>query len=199
LPCGGYALPSAQAQNRFSRIKKKILMSFTMKKIILLAAATLLSVGAIAQQTGFVHTEKIFRSLPEYEAVLKEIDAAAQAEQAKVDAEFLQIAEMYERYQYQRESLSESARKQVEEDILRLEKEATEKQTAVFGAEGTLIKQRVEKLKPIQDRVFAVVDLVARLHKCDLVLDIANNPAVVYYNPAKDLTEEVIRSLGIEK
>ena len=170
-----------------------------MKKIILLASAVLLCAGAFAQKSGFIHTEKIFRSLPEYAAALAEIDAIAETEQAKVDADFLKIAEMYERYQYQRTSLDDAARQQVEANIVRLEKEATEKQTAVFGAEGTLIKQRIGKLKPIQERVFAVVDAVARRQGYDLVLDIANNPAVVYYNTANDLTAEVIRSLGIEK
>jgi outer membrane protein len=170
-----------------------------MKKIVLLAVAILLSAGALGQKSAFIHTEKIFRALPEYAAALSQIDAIAQTEQAKVDAEFLKIAEMYERYQYQRATLDDAARRQVEAEIVRLEKAATEKQTAVFGAEGSLIKQRIEKLKPIQDRVFAVVDLVARRHECDVVLDIANNPAVVYYNTANDLTDEVIRSLGIEK
>jgi Outer membrane protein len=170
-----------------------------MKKIVLLTAALALTVGAFAQKNGFINTEKIFRAVPEYDTALKEIEEIAKQEQVKVDAEFTKIAEMYERYQYQRESLSESARKQVEDNIIRLEKEATEKQTAVFGPDGTLMKQRVEKLKPIQDRVFAVVDLVARLHNCDLVLDIANNPSVVYYNPDNDLTDEVVKSLGINK
>jgi outer membrane protein len=170
-----------------------------MKKIVLLAAAMMLTVGVFAQKNGFINTEKIFRAIPEYGAVLQEIDALAQQEQQNIDAEFLRIAEMYERYQYQRGNLSETSRKQVEESIIQLEKETTEKQATIFGPDGTLMKQRVEKLKPIQDRVFAVVDLVARQHGCELVLDIANNPAVVYYNPANDLTDEVVASLGINK
>ena len=170
-----------------------------MKKIIVLIAAMLLSVGAYAQKTAFINTETIFRAVPEYATALSEIDHFAQHEQTKVDAEFAKIAEMYERYQYQKQSLSENARKQVEDNIIRLEKEATENQSAVFGTDGTLMRMRIEKLKPIQDRVFAVVDLVGKLHKCDAIIDISNNPSIVYYNKDNDLTQEVIDSLGINK
>ena len=156
-----------------------------------------MTAGVYAQKSGFINTEKIFRAMPEYNTALGQIDELAQQEQARVDADFAKIAEMYERYQYQRQSLSENARKQVEDNIIRLEKEAGEKQAAFFGTEGTLMQKRIELLKPLQDRVFGVVDLVAKLHQCDVVIDISNNPSIVYYNPENDLTEEVLKSLGI--
>lgn len=170
-----------------------------MKKILLLISALLFVGSAVAQKTAFINTETIFRSVPEYSKALENLDAFAQQEQAKVDADFKRIADMYERYQYQRQSLSENARKQVEENIIRLEREATEKQSAVFGPEGTLMQMRLDNLKPIQDRVFGVVDQVGKLRQCDLIIDISNNPSIVYYNKENDLTEEVIRSLGINK
>lgn len=170
-----------------------------MRKILLLAAAMLLAAGAFAQKTGFINTETIFRAIPEYNEALTAIDAFAQQEQAKVDADFTRIAEMYERYQEQRQGLSQNARQQVENNIIKLEQEATEKQAAIFGQDGTLMKKRIELLKPIQDKVFGVVDLVGKLHQCDAILDISNNPSIVYYNAELDLTQEVINSLGIQK
>ena len=170
-----------------------------MKKIVLILATTLLSVGAYAQKTAFINTETIFRAIPEYATALSDIDNFARQQQAAVDADFAKIAEMYERYQQQRPALSENARKQVEDNIIRLEKEAAEKQAAVFGTDGTVMRMRLEKLKPIQDRVFAVVDLVGKLHRCDAVIDISNNPSIVYYNKENDLTQEVVDSLGINK
>ncbi len=167
-----------------------------MKKTILFAAAMLLSVSAFAQRNAFINTEQVFRALPEYTAALSEIDRWAQAQQAVVDADFVKIAESYERYQEQRANLSENARRQLEENIIRMEKEATERQTAVFGNDGTLMQRRIEALKPIQDRVFAVIDRLAKERGCDLVIDISNNPSILYYNPAADLTQEVIRALG---
>lgn len=168
-----------------------------MKKTILTAALVLMSIGAFAQQNAFVNTELIFRSIPEYNAAIEQLDALARTEQEKVDADFARVAEMYERYQYQKQSLSENARRQVEENIIRLEQEATTRQSEIFGQDGTLMVRRVELLKPIQDKVFAVIDALAQTKGCDQVLDISNNPSVVYYNKANDLSPDVLKALGI--
>ena len=170
-----------------------------MKKLILFSVAMLLSIGAFAQKNGFINTEQVFRAMPEYTAALSEIDTWAQQQQTAVDADFVKIAESYERYREQRANLSDNARRQVEENIIQMEKAATEKQAAIFGAEGTLMKRRIETLKPIQDRVFGVVDRIAKERGCDLVIDISNNPSIVYYNTANDLTAEVIRALGVSR
>ncbi len=168
-----------------------------MRKLILFSAATLLTIGAFAQKNGFINTEQVFRAMPEYTAALSRIDTWAQQQQQSVDADFVKIAESYERYQEQRANLSDNARRQVEENIIQMEKAATERQSAIFGAEGTLMQRRIEALKPIQDRVFEVVDRIAKEHGCDLVIDISNNPSIIYYNTAGDLTAEVIRALGV--
>ena len=170
-----------------------------MKKIILWAAAMVLTVGAYAQKNAFINTEQVFRAMLDYVAALSDIDNYAQQQQQAVDADFVKIAETYERYQEQRANMTENARRQVEENIIRMEKEATEKQAAVFGTDGTLMQRRIEKLKPIQDRVFEVVDRLAREKGCDLVIDISNNPSIIYYNTENDLTQEVIRALGVNK
>lgn len=168
-----------------------------MKKMILTAVALVMGFGALAQKNAFVNTEQIFRAIPAYNQAIEQIDLYAQSEQEKIDAEFAVIAEMYERYQYQKESLSANSRQQVEQNIIKLEKQATEKQQSVFGQEGSLMTRRIELLKPIQDRVFAAIDSLAQAKGCDQVLDISNNPSIVYYNKANDLTAEVIRALGI--
>lgn len=168
-----------------------------MKKMILTAAALLMGVAAFAQKNAFVNTEQIFLAIPAYNEAIEQIDEYARAQQEDVDAEFAVVAEMYERYQYQKANLSESARQQVEQNIIRLEQAATEKQRAIFGQDGTLMTRRVELLKPIQDRVFAAIDALAQARGCDQVLDISNNPSIIYYNKSADLTAEVIRALGV--
>ncbi len=170
-----------------------------MKKMILTAAALLMGFGALAQKNAFVNTEQVFRSIPAYNRAIEQIDEYARGEQEKIDAVFAQIAEMYERYQYQKESLSENARQQVEQNIVTLEKAATEQQRTIFGQDGTVMTRRIELLKPIQDQVFAAIDSLAQAKGCDLVLDISNNPSILYYNKAGDLTPEVLRALGIDK
>ncbi len=171
----------------------------TMKRILMTTAFLCLSVAAFAQKTAFINSETVFRSLPEYNSAIEELDRYAQQQQSAIDDEFARIAETYERYQYQRANLSENARRQVEENILSMEQMATEKQAGIFGPEGELMKRRVSLLKPIQDRVFELIDTLARQRGCDVILDISNNPSVLYFNQENDLTDEVVRLLGITK
>ncbi|MDR2936668.1 MAG: OmpH family outer membrane protein [Rikenellaceae bacterium] len=170
-----------------------------MKKILLTLFAVALCSGAHAQKYAFVNTESIFKAMPEYTSTLEKIDKLARDYQAQVDAEYNAIAEMYERYQYQKSNLSETARKQIEEQIINREKTAGENQRKVFGQDGELMKKRMEMLKPVQDKVFAAIDQLAKAGGYDMVVDIASNTTLVYYNPALDLSTQVLGRLGITK
>lgn len=170
-----------------------------MKKLFMLLAAVVLTVGAYAQKTAFVNTELIFRSIPEYTKAMEDLDALAVTFQSQIDAEYDRIAEMYDRYQFQKANLSESARKEVEENIISREKQMEEKQAGYFGNDGELMKKRLELLKPIQDRVFGAIDNLSKSRNYDVVIDIANNASLVYYNQSLDISTEILRALGINK
>ena len=170
-----------------------------MKKILLLLAAVAISAGVYAQKTGFVNTETIFKSIPEYNSVLEQVEALAKARQDAIAADFDKIAEMYDRYQLQKASLSEASRKQVEDNIIKLEEQALEQQQQAFGNDGEVMKKRVELIKPIQDRVFEAIDKILAARKLELVIDISNNPSIVSYDKNLDLTQEVLKSLGVNK
>ena len=171
-----------------------------MKRTCLLAALLLLVAGVTyAQKYAFVNTETVFKAIPEYNRVIEQLDEQARQQQQEIDADYAQIAEMYDRYQDQEDNLSESGRKQVEDNIIRLEKAAGEKQKRYFGPEGELMKKRLELLKPIQDRVFGRLDALAQSRGYDMVVDISNNPSVVYYNKSLDLSRELMQALGIRE
>ena len=170
-----------------------------MKKIFLLLAAVAISAGVYAQKTGFVNTESIFKAMPDYNNALEQIDAFAKSQQTEVDTEFDKVAEMYDRYQMQKINLSDGSRKEVEDNIMKLEEAALAKQQSIFGNEGTVMKKRMELIKPIQDRVFTAIDRILSARGLDVIIDIANNPSIVSYNKSLDLTDEVLKSLGVSK
>ena len=65
----------------------------------------------------------------------------------------------------------------------------------VFGENGTLMKKRVELIKPIQTKVFAAIEKYAKEQGFDLVLDKASNASILYYGQAIDHTEKIIEEL----
>lgn len=164
-----------------------------MKKALLFVALLLVSGTISAQGYMVVNSENIFKSIPLYNESLKSLETLTSVQQQNIDAEYEAIEKMYNEYQLQKQYLSAAVRSAREEAIISREKAVAKDQEDIFGQEGTLMKRRVEMIKPIQDRVFKVISDYANLHGFGMVLDIATNTSILYYSPKVDKTEEIIK------
>ena len=164
--------------------------------MIIALVALVLSVTAVsAQNYMVVDSEKIFKSITSYNNALNQLETLAQEYQARVDAKFQEVETLYNNYVAQRAALSDSMRQQRENQILQLEKEATEYQESIFGTEGELMKKRMELIQPIQKRVFQAIENFSKQYGYDLVIDISANPTVLYYSTRVDFTQRIIDAL----
>jgi len=163
-----------------------------MKKIVLLVALLVVATGVFAQGTMVVNTEKIFKAIPKYNDAIAQIDKLGEQYQKNVDQAYANIEQMYNSYIAQKAYLNEATRQSREDAIIKLEQEAGKYQESIFGPEGELMKKRIELIKPIQDVVFAAINKYAGDKGFTLVIDIANNPNILYYVPTSDRTDEII-------
>ena len=167
-----------------------------MRRVIIALAAMLLTVGvASAQNYMVVDSEKIFKSLAEYNSALEQIDNLSKSYQSAVDAKFQEVEKLYNSYMQQRAYLSASSRQQTEQQILDLEANATAYQETLFGADGELMKRCMELIQPIQSKVFTAIENYSKQNGFDLVIDIAANPTVLYYSESVNRTNAIIESL----
>lgn len=167
-----------------------------MKRVILAVVFALATLGiASAQKYCVIDSEKVFKSLDEYNKAMTQLDELGKAYQTQVDNKYKSIESLYNHYMSQRENLSASARTTLEQQILNKEEEAQKYQQEVFGENGTLMQKRIELIKPIQERVFAAIEAYAKIHGYDLVLDKASNASILYFGKAIDHTEKVIELL----
>ncbi len=142
-----------------------------------------------------VNSEKVFKSLKEYNDASPRSTAWPNAIRRRWTAVSRRWETLYENYMAQKPSLTASARNARENAILAREKEVTEYQQQIFGTDGTLMKQRLELIRPIQERVFGAIEAYARQHGAELVLDSASNASLLFCNPAIDRTQQVIEAL----
>ena len=164
-----------------------------MKRFFILLAALVASITiASAQNYMVVNSQKIFQSMKEYNTAIEELNALSEQYQQKVDEAYAQIEEMYNAYQQERAGMSAAVRQTREDAIITNEKKVAEYQEQIFG---TLMQTRIERLKPIQDKVFEAIEKYAKANGFDLVLDIASNPTILYYTPSADRTEQIINQL----
>ena len=165
-----------------------------MKKLIVLFVCVLSAAGlrAQVQRYAFINSESVFKSLEDYNAAIKQLDDLAAQYQKNVEDAYAGLDELYENYQAQKAYLSETNRNQREEEIITREREINKYQQDVLGPEGDLMKERVELIKPIQDRVFAVIDRYAKDNDLGMIIDRTNNQTLLYYAPELDKTDEII-------
>ena len=167
-----------------------------MKRTILTAILALATIGLASAQKYFViDSEKVFKSLAEYNSALTKLDELGKEYQTEVDNRYKSIESLYNNYMAQKNSLSTTARTTIEQQILSKEEAVQKYQQEVFGENGTLMKKRVELIKPIQERVFAAIEKYAKANGYDLVLDKASNASLLYFNSAIDHTTQIIEEL----
>lgn len=166
-----------------------------MKRMIFLAAALLFAATVSAQNYIIVNSEKVFKSIAEYNTAISDLDKLAEQYQAQVDASFAEVESMYNSYVSQKASLAAAVRQSRESAILQKEKAANQLQESIFGTDGTLMKKRLEMMAPIQKRVFAAVEAYAKAKGVDMVIDSASNATLLYNSASVDRTQDIINAL----
>ncbi len=167
-----------------------------MKRLIIALAAVIISIGAVsAQKYIVVDSEKIFRSIADYNTAMTTLDNLAKDYQAKVDAAYAEVESLYNSYMAQKQNLSQSSRNSKEQEILAKEKAVAQYQESVFGNEGVMMKKRIELIQPIQRRVFGAIEQYAKAGGYDLVLDKASNASMLYHSDSVNHTDKIIELL----
>jgi outer membrane protein len=167
-----------------------------MKRTLLTAIIALATFGiASAQKYCVIDSEKVFKSLDEYNKAIAQLDELGKSYQAEVDSKYKSIESLYNSYMEQKNNLSASTRQTIEQQILQKEQEAQKYQQELFGEDGTLMKKRVELIKPIQTKVFAAIEKYAKSQGYELVLDKASNASILYYGEGIDHTAQIIEEL----
>jgi outer membrane protein len=168
-----------------------------MKRTLLTLTALLgLLSTAAAQKIGYVNTETILNKIPSYKTAQGELERLSQDYQKEVEAGYQKVEELYKAYQADKVLLTDDMKKRREDEIITREQAVKETQRKHFGQDGTLAKETEERLKPLQDKVANAVKEVANDDGYGIILDIANNPAVVFTNPRYDISDKVISKLG---
>ena len=150
---------------------------------------------ASAQKYCVIDSEKVFKSLEEYNKALTTLDELGKAYQTEVDTKYKSVETLYNNYMAQKSTLSASTCASIEQQILQKEEETQKYQQEVFGEEGALMKKRLELIKPIQTKVFAAIEKYAKEKGYDLVLDKASNASILYYGESIDHTAQIIEEL----
>jgi outer membrane protein len=73
-----------------------------------------------------------------------------------------------------------------------------ELQRTRFGVAGEYFQKRQELIKPIQDKVYDAMQRIASKKNYTFIFDKANQSNLVYADKKQDLSDEIIKELGLK-
>ena len=172
-----------------------------MKRIIgTLLVFAFIAIGSLkAQKFGYVDSDYILNSIPEYKAAKTELDKLSADWQKEIELKYAEIDKLYKAYQAEQILLTDDMKKKRQNEIVNREAEAKDLQKAKFGVDGELFKKRMELIKPIQDKVYNAVKAVADKAGLAVIFDKNSDLTILYSNAKYDKSEAVLDYLGYNK
>ena len=154
--------------------------------------------GATAQRYAYVDTQYILDQMPEYGEAQVELDKVSEQWQNEIEVLFLDAEKRRKDYAAEAILLPAEIKKQREKEITDAELMAKEMQKKRFGVGGDLFAKREELIKPIQDKIFNAIQEIASDRNYAFVFDKANQSNLLYADPKYDMSDQVLRKMGIK-
>ena len=167
-----------------------------MNRIIFSFLFLLLSVTAMqAQKVGYINTETILNSIPEYISAEKQLKELNDLYVASIKTQTQEIDKMYREYQAIKSKLSEDQKIARENQIISKEREVKSLQNSYFGQDGKMSRRSEELLNPLKEIVQKAISQISIEGEYMLVFDLAANNGVIYSSPTYDLSNKVLQLL----
>ena len=169
------------------------------KSIIFTLFISILLTSTFAQKIGYVNSKDVMSKMNEHNNAQKEINSVSEKWQQELEKQYQTIEEKYRDYQKNEVIMPEDVRKERQEEIFKLEREAKEYREKKFGYNGELFQLQDTKVKPVQEKVMKAVEAVEVKKRVDFVFDkAAGDVNWLYTNAIFDLTEDVKKELGVD-
>jgi outer membrane protein len=157
--------------------------------------AVLLMMGGIASaqsKIGHINSESIMQTLPEAIDGQKALDAFVaqwEGELQKMQADWKKKLDEYDKKKL---ILSDQSRADAERELRDLDQSIQEYRNKKFGQNGELFQKQNEVMKPIQNKIFQVLQDIAKEDGYDYVFDRSGDILLLYANDKNDLTSRVL-------
>ena len=171
-----------------------------MKKIIfILFFIGFLASPLLAQlKIGYVDSDTIMDNLPDVQDARQELDAMIrdwQTELRNLEAEFTKKKDDFDKRNL---IMTDQTRTEAEKELAELERNISAFRDKKFGPKGELFQKQDELMKPLQNKIFNVIQEIAADEDLDFVFDRSGDIMLLYAKPDYDLTAKVLEQLQLE-
>lgn len=144
---------------------------------------------------GYVDSDTIIKQLPDAQDAQKKLDAIIKEWQEELSKMERDWKAKYDDYDRRKLILSEQKRVEIEKELVSLEDQVSKYRQDKFGVKGELFQKQEEFMKPIQNRIFNVIQQIAKEKNYDFIFDRSGDIMFLFAKEEFDLTQEVIEKL----
>lgn len=144
---------------------------------------------------GHVSSEAIMKQLPDAQDAQHQLDAFVVEWQNDIQKMQQEWQKKFDDYDKKKLIMTDQRRADTEREMQDLDKKIAEYRNQKFGQNGDLFNKQNELMKPVQDRVFKVIQDIALEEGYDYVFDKNSEVLMMYANEKHDLTTKVLARL----
>ena len=192
------------AFSQFSHRNYNILVSFVvcyskknMKTIILTLFLFFGTAFVFGQKYAYIDSDYILENVPEYKDAKEKLDKLADRWTKEIEERYAILKTKKDNFSREEVLLPAEEKQKRKDEIVKMETEAMEMQKMRFGVKGDYFQKRQELVKPIQDKVFDAMQTVASKKAYTFVFDKANQSNLVYADPKMEISDAILKEMGI--
>lgn len=145
------------------------------------------------QRFGYVDTDYVLNSLPQYADAQQRLDMQANNWATEIENHIEQLEVMLTEFQNEKILLTKDQVAEREAEIAEKRQTIKDLQAQRYGPNGDMLSVRRNLVKPIQDQIWNAVKTVAERRKYSFVFDKGSDLVMLYSDPKYDISEEVLR------
>lgn len=148
---------------------------------------------------GYVDSDAIMDNLPDVQDARSKLDEIVrdwQNELRKMEAELKTKKDDFEKRNL---IMTDQTRAEANKEIKQLDKKISDFREKKFGTNGELFQKQDELMKPIQNKIFNVIQEIATDDDYDFIFDRSGDIMLLYAKDKYDLTAQVLEKLKLEQ
>jgi outer membrane protein len=164
-----------------------------MKRALLILLCCAMPALAQAQaKIAHINSESIMQTLPEAIDAQKTLDALVSQWEAELQKMQADWKKKFDDFDKKKLILTDQVRADQEKELRDLDQSISDFRNKKFGQNGELFQKQNEAMKPIQNKLFKILEEIAKEDGYDYIFDKSGEILLLYSNDKLDLTQKVI-------
>jgi outer membrane protein len=146
-------------------------------------------------KVGHINSEQIMQTLPEAQDAQRSLDNMVSQWENELQKMQSDWKRKFDEYDKKKLILTDQARADQEKELRDLEQNIADYRNRKFGQNGELFQKQNEVMKPIQNKIFKVLEDISKEDGYDYVFDKSGEILLLYASDKHDLTAKVLQRM----